>query len=277
MNGQQLATALRSGDQVLGTLIVSPSPVWPKALEGAGLDFVFIDTEHIPLDRQAVAFLCQLYASKGLAPVVRIAEPNATLAASTLDGGAQGIIAPYVETAAQVRELVGAVKMRPLKGRRLEEALDGQPLEPSLQEFLEEYNSQNCLIVNIESTPAMENLDEILAVDGLDGLLIGPHDLSCSLGVPSQYDHPKFKAAVSEIFDRARSAGRGAGIHFWGDLQQEIDWLRSGMNLLIHSGDITLFAKHLKSELNTIRAGVAPKGHPLKGPHTPQTASEVVV
>jgi 4-hydroxy-2-oxoheptanedioate aldolase len=201
---------------------------------------------------------------------VRIAEPDPILAAMALDGDAAGLIVPYVETAEQVRAMVGAVKHRPLKGRRLEKLLDGQPVEPTLRRYLDRSNAENVLVVNIESVPAIDALDEILTVPGLDAVLIGPHDLSCSLGIPEQYDHPKFDAAVRDIIRRARAAQVGAGIHFWGQLEQEIEWLRCGMNLLIHSTDITLFTKHLRGEISEIKARIAPGTNHrpvMQGPH----------
>jgi 4-hydroxy-2-oxoheptanedioate aldolase len=221
-------------------------------LEGSGLDFVFIDTEHIALDRGQVSWMCQTYARMGLAPIVRIPSPDPFEATKMLDGGAAGIIAPYVETAAQAQALRGAVKLRPIKGRRLEERLAGTPFESELEEYARGRNGQ-ALILNIESVPAMEALDEILAVPDLDAVLIGPHDLSCSLGIPEQYAHPRFREAVRTIFQKARSAGIGAGIHFWGDLQLEADFVRDGANMLIHSADISLFQKHLGLELAALR------------------------
>jgi 4-hydroxy-2-oxoheptanedioate aldolase len=225
-------------------------------MAGSGLDFVFIDTEHIALDREALSWMCQMYQQLDLAPLVRIPEPNPNLATMVLDGGAAGVIAPYVENAEQVRALVGAVKCRPLKGERLKDLLRGKAAEPLLREYLDKNNSQNVLVVNIESVPAVDALDEILSVPGLDGVLVGPHDLSCSLGIPEQYEHPVFEKTVREIISRARKANVGAGIHFWGSMQQEIDWLQHGLNMLIHSGDITLFAKHLQLELQAIQAGI---------------------
>lgn len=273
MNGKELSEALRHGGPVFGTLLVSHSPRWPSVMAGSGLDFVFIDTEHIALDREALSWMCQLYAQMNLAPLVRISEPNATLATMALDGGATGVVAPYVESAEQVRALVGAVKRRPIKGKRLQQLLNGKPAEGTLKSYLQEHNANHVLVVNVESTPAIEALDEILAVPGLDAVLIGPHDLSCSLGIPEQYDHPKFEAAVRDIISRARAANVGAGIHFWGDLQQEINWLRAGMNMLIHSGDILLFAKHLQSELDMIKTGLAADhSHRPAAPHVPSRA-----
>jgi 4-hydroxy-2-oxoheptanedioate aldolase len=205
MNSTQFTKKLRAGEPLFGTLIVSPSPMWPAALEGSGLDFVFIDTEHIALDRAQVSWMCQAYARMGLPPLVRIPSPDPYEATKMLDGGAAGIIAPYVETVEQVQALRGAVKLRPVKGRRLADRLAGGPFEPTLEDYVRGRNT-NAMVVNIESVPAIEALDEILAVPDLDAVLIGPHDLSCSLGIPEQYRHPRFQEAVYAILRKARAA-----------------------------------------------------------------------
>ncbi len=139
--------------------------MWPRALEGCGLDFVFIDTEHIALDRGQVSWMCQAYSRMGLSPIVRIPSPDPFEATKMLDGGAAGIIAPYIETAAQSQALRGAVKWRPLKGRRLEERLAGGPFEPELEAYVRGRNEQ-ALILNIESVPAMEALEQIFGGAG---------------------------------------------------------------------------------------------------------------
>ncbi len=250
-----LRERLMAGDTLFGTLIVSPSPRWPEVVRACGLDFVFIDTEHIALDRADLSWMCQTYAALGLPPLVRIPAPDPYAASMVLDGGAAGVIAPYVETVAQVQALRGAVKCRPIKGQRLGQILNGEPIEPTLKSYLAKGAKERLLIVNIESVPAMEALDGILAVPDLDGVLIGPHDLSCSLGVPEQYDHPAFLTACETILRKARSAGLGAGIHFWGEPEQQVHFLSLGANLLIHSADITLFRKHLHNELDAIKKG----------------------
>jgi 4-hydroxy-2-oxoheptanedioate aldolase len=106
----------------------------------------------------------------------------------------------------------------------------------------------------------MVALDSILAVPDLDGVLIGPHDLSCSLGLPEQYDHPNFLAACETIFQKAREAGVGAGIHFWGGIEQQAYMLRLGANMLIHSADIILFQNHLRADLEAIRRAAGLEG-----------------
>jgi 2-keto-3-deoxy-L-rhamnonate aldolase RhmA len=254
MTAAELALALKQDRVVFGTLIVSPSPRWPDTVRGCGLDFVFIDTEHIALDRAELSWMCQTYAALGLPPLVRIPSPDPYAATMALDGGAAGVIAPYVETVEQVQQLRGAVKLRPIKGQRLQQMLAGATPEPELDAYMQAGAKNRLLIINIESVPAIEALDQILAVPDIDAVLIGPHDLSCSLGIPEQWDHPKFLTACETIFRKARAAGIGAGIHFWGDVDQQARFLKLGANMLIHSADISLFQKHLRLELDAIRA-----------------------
>ena len=256
MNGNELRIALHEGRRVYGTLVVSPSPRWTQAVNVLGLDFVFLDTEHVAMDRAQLSWMCETYSAMRLAPVVRIPQPDPYQACMVLDGGAQGIIVPYVETAEQVRQLVGACKYRPLKGIRLHRFLHGEErLEPKLQRYLDINNANNTLIVNIESLPALEALDDILSVEGLDGVLIGPHDLSISLGIPEEYDHPDFIHTVDIIIQKARFYHVGAGIHatFAGAVEQEIRWAKLGANLIVHWGDILTFRHWMRKDIEAIK------------------------
>jgi 2-keto-3-deoxy-L-rhamnonate aldolase RhmA len=254
MTGRDIIQALHEGRYVFASAIVAMSPLWPSLAKQAGIDFVFVDTEHIPLDRQTLSWICQTYQALGLPPVVRLPCNDPFEACKVLDAGAGGVIGPYIETADQVRGLVGAVKLRPLKGQRLREALrDPGTLEPELADYLHRRNSDKILIANIESVPAIENLHEICSVPGLDALLIGPHDLSCNLGIPEQYNHPRFDEAVRKIFRIGREHGLGAGIHFWLGMEQEINWARAGGNLVMHSSDLAAFSRTLKSEIEHLR------------------------
>lgn len=258
MTGREFRAALRGGRRVYGTCVTSPNPMFPGILRGACMDFVFIDTEHIALDRETVAGMCGTYAGMGIVPVVRIPSPDPFAACAMADAGARGIITPYIESPDDVRALVGATKLRPIKGERLARALrEPDSLEPELATYLEERNADMTLIVNIESVPAIERLDEIVAVPGLDALLIGPHDLTCSLGIPEQYEHPRFDEAVREIISKGRAAGLGAGLHFfWDDVDAEVRWVKNGGNLVLYSNDGALFAQALNAGMAAIRGGV---------------------
>ena len=259
MNGTGLRAALHEGTRVYGTMLVSRAPNFTATIKGLGMDFVFIDTEHIPIDRTTLGWMCRAYAAADIAPLVRIPTHDPYDASMTLDAGAAGIIVPYTEDVSTIREFVGAVKYKPLKGQRLARFLAGEEeLEPALSTYLDRANAGRSLIVNIESVPAMDRLDELFAVPGLDGILIGPHDLSCSLGIPEQYRDPVYLEAVRDIMARARRAGLGSGIHVHYDgLEQEILWAReTGANLIVHHSDILAFALAMKRDLAALKSGI---------------------
>jgi len=153
--------------------------------------------------------------------------------------------------------LVVAIKYRPLKGEKLNAILDGK-IKPTatLKSYLDQYNLGNLCIANIESIPAVERLDELLSVDGLDAVFIGPHDLSINMGIPEEYDQPDFIKTVKSIVQKARKRTLGVGIHFSFEPQRQIDWMKEGVNIIIHSSDKALFSKQLKADINEIQSAV---------------------
>jgi len=262
MTGKELADALHSGRHVFGTAIISDSPRWVESVAAVGLDLVFIDTEHIAIDRKTLSWMCHAYRANGIVPIVRIPRPDHFLATMALDGGACGIIAPYVESAEQVRTIVGAVKYRPLRGRKLERILNGEEtMSPELAEYVKDRNKDRLVIINVESVPSVENLDALLAVAGVDAVLVGPHDLSCSVERPEKYSDPLFEQAIETIIKKSRAHGVGVGVHAGHDgaAAQQISWIKKGVNLVIHSADITLFTRMLKKELALIKEATGQK------------------
>ena len=255
MNGKEIIEAWKRGQRVYGTLLVSASPKWAKEILKTGVDFVFIDTEHSPLDRIELSWMCHMFKALNIAPIVRIPSPDPYQACMALDSGAQGIIAPYLETVYEAKKLYGAVKLRPLKGKKLKLVLDGK-LQLSSDEiiYLEKFNEGNLLLLNIESQAGIDSLDDILDVLGVDGVIIGPHDLSISLGIPEQYDHPLFDAAVKAIIKKVKSKGVAVGNHYSYGIEKEIEWGMEGMNIILHSSDIVAFTQHITTELESIKA-----------------------
>lgn len=249
-----LLKKIRDGKIVYGTCITSTAPTWPAIALRAGLDFVFLDTEHIPLERMEIARMCQTFRAMGIAPIVRIPSPDPYRACQMMDAGAEGVVAPYLERADQIRELVGALKYRPLKGELLEKALNSDAgMESTLREYLDKWNEGNVCIANIESVPALERLEELLAIRGLDAVFIGPHDLSISLGLPEQYDHPVFEEAVKKIISTSRKNGLAVGIHFSESPERQIRWIKEGVNLIVHSSDLAMFSQRLTNDMNIIK------------------------
>lgn len=257
MNARQLKQALQEGRRVYGTMITSPAPRWVEYLRTIDLDFVFIDTEHIPLDRSQVSWMCQAFHAADISPIVRIPSPDPYEACMALDGGAVGVVAPYLETVEQVNALRGAIRFRPLKGERLARVLDGSlTLSQEEEDYFKAYNKDRLLIINCESDFAVNNLDHLLAVPGVDAVFIGPHDLSVNLGVPEQYDSPGFLDKVDRIIRKCREARISVGNHFSGDLEKQVRWAQAGMNIVLWNIDILRFVQAMKKDFNEIRAAL---------------------
>lgn len=254
MNSIELKEKLKLGEKIYGTAIVSPSAMWPAVVKNAGLDFVFIDTEHVPLGRETVANMCNTYSALGLPPIVRIPSPDPYVACTILDGGAAAILAPYVESVEQVKQLVGATKYRPIKGEKLKQMLDNpRKIDSKLKSYVDDRCKNNLLFINIESQPAVDNLAELLSVPGIDGVIIGPHDLSCSMGIPEEYNNPIFEEAVTNIIQECNAKNLGVGIHLSEEPEQQIKWAKVGANIILHSSDISLFNKMLTSDISKIK------------------------
>ncbi len=252
-NKSSLITRLQNGENIYGTAITVNTPLWPEIVATAGLDFVFLDTEHIPLGREALSQMCRTYTALGLTPIVRIPSPDPHRAGQVIDDGAKGVIVPYIENVRQVRDLIGAVKYRPLKGEKLKDILAGKTVPGhELKAFFARFNEGNICIANIESAPAVERLDELLSVEGLDAVFIGPHDLSISLGHPEEYDHPEVKNAIKTIVHTAREHKLGVGIHFSLEPQRQIEWMKEGVNIIIHSSDMAMFTRKLHEDMAII-------------------------
>jgi 4-hydroxy-2-oxoheptanedioate aldolase len=255
MTGKQLLEKMSKSERIYGTLITSTSPAWLARVKKIGLDFVFIDTEHTPMDRITLSLFCNAYKALEIAPLTRIPTPSPFDACMALDAGSNGILGPYIENVEQVLQLVGAVKYRPLKGKRLQDVLHGNiQLSEQEIEFFKNFNAGNFLFVNIESVEAMNNLDDILDVPGLDGIVIGPQDLSINLGVPEQYDSKEFLDAVDYIIDKALSHGKMVGNHFSFDINHEFEWAKRGMNIILHTQDQVVFVNNMRNELNQFRS-----------------------
>jgi 4-hydroxy-2-oxoheptanedioate aldolase len=256
MIGRELRHALLERRPVFGTVLEGfGQPRWPRYLAQIGLDFVFLDTEHSPVNRETTAWAAQLYGALGIAPLVRIPEISPAYAAQTLDLGAHGVIVPYVETMTQAKEMVGAVKYRPFKGAVVQNVFTeaGLPGDKT-EDYLAEFNENSVLILMIESPTGLSNLPEILSVPGIDGIFIGPHDFSVSSGVPEMYESPPFKGGVSKIIETCLAHQVSVGIHMAsGNLEQELQWIEKGCNLIIHSSDTLSMAVKLSEDLAWIK------------------------
>lgn len=256
MNRKQLGKALCSGRNVYGTLVTAHTPHWVPIICSLGLDFVFIDTEHTPMDRITLGWMCRTYAAHNLSPLVRIPTIDMGLVRPAIDAGAAGVIVPYIERPEDVRQLVAAVRNRPIQGKKLRQIIESESVSEGLQSYIDSFNEDIIIIANIESVEAVNNLKQIVSIPGLNAVLVGPHDLSISMNIPEQYDSAQFDEQVRRILHIGRQAGIGAGIHFAGDFQQQIEWTKAGANFVLYSSDKDIVQKYLRRDIAAIREAV---------------------
>ncbi|CAM3792355.1 HpcH/HpaI aldolase family protein [Aquirufa aurantiipilula] len=261
MIGQEFRNALRMGNPLYGTLLTSTSPKSFDVVLSLHLDFVFLCAEHVSYNPETLSWMCRAFKAADINPVVRILEPSPYLATQALDAGAGAILVPYVEDVEEVLALVGAVKYRPLKGKKLARILHGEekPTE-ELSQYLQKHNRNNSLLLNIESESAVKNLAnlaQILSLDGpgVDGFVIGPHDLSTSYNMPEDYRSADFMNLTIALIQQAKSLGVAVGGHtgYRGSLDLQKDWVKAGANIILHCSDMLLFADKLQSDLNELR------------------------
>ena len=215
MNGAELKQKVHGGGIIYGTMLsMSRNPRWSTPMSAFGLDYVIVDTEHSPRGRDDIADFLAAFNFSGVVPIVRIPIPDSHYVTMALDAGAQGILAPYCETVEEAKEVVSAAKWRPLKGAVVRRVIEtGEFPSAATKEYLENRNRNNVCIVGIESTPGIAKLDDILKVDGIDAIFVGPNDLSISLGHPDQYDHPDYEAALREILSKCKAHNTPTLIH----------------------------------------------------------------
>lgn len=259
MKGTILKTKLHQGECVFGTHIISyMNPVAAALTAEIALDFAFFCTEHIPIDRTELSTLCHFYASRGISPIVRVPTCNETQIAAALDGGAEGIVVPYVETVEEVNRAVAAVNYRPIKGRQLETFMkDRKAIPENMQQFLSRFNASRYLIIGVESVEAMDNLESLISIDGVDGVFLGPHDITTSMGIPEEYENPKFLDAIEDVIRRCRKASVGVGIHiklFTIREENLLRFLRAGMNWIINGSDVTIMRDAMNAQLSRLRS-----------------------
>jgi 2-dehydro-3-deoxy-L-rhamnonate aldolase len=257
MNGAELKEKVNSGGIIYGTMIsLGRNPRWSTPYASFGLDYVIIDTEHSPRGRDEVADFIAAFQFSGVAPIIRIPIPDSHYVTMALDAGAHGILAPYCETVQEVKEVVGAAKWRPLKGELARKAVDNDELpSQASREYLENRNRNNVCIIGIESTPAIANLENILKVKGIDAIFVGPNDLSISLGIPDQYDHPDYEAALREIIAKCQAANTPVLMHHQ-TVALTIKWLKEGAKFVLYSSDGRSLHNAYRAEFGEIKMAV---------------------
>ena len=178
----------------------------------AGFDWLTVDMEHSAITLDQAQPLIQVIELSGCTPLVRIGENNPNLIKRVMDAGAHGVIVPMVNIKEDALRAVSAVKYPPLGERGVGLArAQGYGLE--FEKYRDWVNKESIVIVQIEHIKAVKNLEEILKVEGVDGFIIGPYDLSGSIGRPGEFEHPEVKAALKKVIEVSKKLNKPAGFH----------------------------------------------------------------
>ena len=204
--------ALRSGKPQYGLWMGLPDTICAEIGASAGFDWVLIDTEHAPYSIRDVHNHLQAIASYQVPALVRPAEGRTALLKQLLDVGAQSLLIPMVDTVEQAKQLVRDVRYPPDGIRGLGTSMARASRWNRVEGYLQKANDEICLIVQAETTLAMQNLKDIVTVAGIDGVFIGPADLSASMGHIGNPGHPEVVAAIESGFATILAAGKAAGI-----------------------------------------------------------------
>lgn len=249
--------ALREGKVVLGTMLTEfKGPEVVRIMAAAGFDFVFIDAEHSTYSLEAISDIVRVCKGLDLACLVRVADPEYHLIARTLDAGAQGLMVPRVETPEVVRAIVQAAKYPPLGERGFgPRGIVTDYREMSVRERMEAVNEDTVIVLQIERKRAIENIDQMVSVRGVDAALIGPNDLSISLGVPGEHGHPLMVEAIQRVVDACRRHGAASGIHIR-DMEKLLFWRERGMTLLTYSTDTAMIMEAATGAVKRLREGL---------------------
>ncbi len=224
-----------------------------KIVEAAGTDFVLLDMEHSGIGLERIADLLAWFKATPLAPVVRVPGSLYHFIARCLDAGALGVMAPNVESAEQARTVVGAAKYAPEGHRGLGlGTAHNDYVPPRPAEYLREANANTTVICQIESVRGLENLDAIASVPGVDVLWVGQFDLTQSMGIVAEFDHPGFLEALARIAAVARGHGKAAGAQP-GNREQAAEWMKLGYNVISCSSDIAVYRTALTEAVSGLR------------------------
>ena len=224
----ELKNNLRNRKTIFGGWTSLGHPQVSEMLACSGVDFIGIDIEHSTISQEQSQAIIAACHSSGVSCLPRVATHSQESIKRLLDSGADGIIVPTVETPEQVEKLIEWMKYPPL-GKRGYGIARAQGYGHNFEEYTTNWNDASILIIQIESISAVENIEELLKFDEIDGAMIGPYDIAGSLGIPGQIDHEKVRNAGQLVVDTCRKFGKACGT-------QDIDPTSERVQAAIDSG-----------------------------------------
>lgn len=252
-----LKQRLAAGEAVIGSWLSFGYTPLAEMMAKAGFDWLVIDCEHGVTTSMEMLQLIQIIDLAGCTPIVRVGANDPLLIKHAMDAGAKGVVVPMVCSAAEAKAAVDAVYYPPV-GRRGVGLARAQDFGMGFDRYCREAAEEHLVIVQIEHIDAVERLDSILAVSGVDGFIVGPYDLSGSLGVPGNFGHPAVVAAMDRLMTAIATHPKPGGFHVvHSDPVMLRQRLEQGSRLLAYGTEMIFLAERLaglRGELDTIRS-----------------------
>ena len=244
--------ALDDGKTLLGCWLVLADTFSAELMGTAGFDWLVIDGEHAPNDLRSILAQLQVLEASGSHPVVRVPIGETWLLKQILDAGAQTVLVPMVDNAAQARQLVRDVTYPPDGDRGVGYALTRAARFSQITDYGSTADAQICLLVQIESRAGLLALDDILEIDGIDGVFIGPADLAADMGHMGNALHPDVQSAIMDALTRIDASGKAAGILSTND-DMTNDAINAGARFIAVGADVLLLSHAAQALANKWR------------------------
>ncbi len=234
---------LAAADRALaGMWVCTGSPLVAEIAAGSGLDWLLIDMEHAPNGLESVLAQLQAAAAYPITPLVRVPSNDAVIIKQVLDLGAQNILVPMVNSAADAEAAVQAVRYPPRGRRGVGSALGRSARWNRVDGYLADGDDHVALFVQVETADAVTAAAEIAAVDGVDGVFVGPSDLAASMGLLGAQTHPDVVAAVRSAFEAVRAAGKPVGVNAFDPAAADA-YIEAGVSFILVGADVALLAR----------------------------------
>ena len=255
----QLKEKINNQGKVLGTFFTMGNMSAMECLGYTGLDFVIVDTEHGPFDTETAMNLIRAAENVRLTPLMRIADVYHKEIQSAADIGAKGLIVPCLRTMDEMKSLVNLAKFSPvgnrgfIKGRGC--GFGYKEWAKDIREFMETSNEQLLVLPQCETVECLNIIEDVVEIEGIDGIFIGPFDLSIAMGIPAQFDHPDFTAAIERILRACKKASKLTFI-FTRNLADAKKYMEKGFDGIAHTIDSTVLIEGYRTIVENLKESI---------------------
>lgn len=253
----KLKEAADKKEKALGTFVELGGANVVEALGQTGLDFIIVDNEHGPFDVESSVECIRAAEGAGLAPLCRVREISRPAILKLLDQGAAGLIIPYIETIEQVQKIIEFGKYAPVgkrgySGSRKDRWCFNEVGRLPLDQQMKYWNDKTLLIPQCETVKCLELIEEITALEGIDGIFVGPFDLSISMGIPGDFQNPKMVHAFERIIKACKEAGKVSMI-----FTAREDWIQDyydmGFDMVTYGMDASVMIKGFQNLISNLK------------------------